>query len=104
VTGIQGIEQEGRRLPSIGDCASRRNAMTFKLLETVVLDRDLPEHDLKTGDLGAIVEIYEPDALEVEFVTASGRTQALVTLRETDVRAVRDEDLVAVRPIVRGAA
>ena len=31
------------------------------------------------------------------FVTASGRTQALVTMKETDVRAVADNDLVAVR-------
>jgi hypothetical protein len=43
---------------------------------------------LRKGDLGAIVQTYEPDGLEVEFVTASGRTQAVVTLRLTDVRAV----------------
>jgi hypothetical protein len=30
------------------------------------------------GDLGAIVELYEPDGLDVEFVRASGKTQALV--------------------------
>jgi hypothetical protein len=78
--------------------------MTFTLLDTVVLDRDLPEHGLRAGDLGAIVEIYAPDGLEVEFMTASGRTQALVTLHESDVRAVRDEDLVAVRSVARGAA
>jgi hypothetical protein len=53
---------------------------------------------------GAIVQTYEPDGLEVEFVTACGRTQALVTLRLSDVRAVMDEDLIAVRPLTRGAA
>jgi hypothetical protein len=78
--------------------------MRFKELETVVLDRDLPEHGLRRGDLGAVVQIYEPDGLEVEFVTASGRTQALVTVRVGDVRAVRDEDLIAVRSVSRGAA
>ena len=72
--------------------------MTFKALETVVLTRDLPEHDLCAGDLGAIVEVYGPDEIEVEFVTASGRTNALVTLNSTDVRAIADSDLVAVRP------
>jgi hypothetical protein len=50
-------------------------------------------------DLGAVVEIYPPDGLEVEFVAASGRTQALIALRQTDVRAVGDEDLIAVRPL-----
>ena len=59
----------------------------------------MPEHGLRQGDLGAVVETYEPDGLEVEFVTASGRTQALVTLTERDVRSVQDTDLVAVRSV-----
>lgn len=78
--------------------------MKFKQLDTVVLDRDLPESGLRKGDLGAVVQTYEPDGLEVEFVTASGRTQALVTIRVRDVRAVMDEDLISVRPLSRGAA
>ena len=73
--------------------------MKYKLLDTVVLDRDLPQHALRTGDLGAVVEVYEPDGLEVEFVTASGKTQALVTLNANDVRPVRENDLVAVRSV-----
>jgi hypothetical protein len=80
------------------------NVMRFKELDTVVLDRDVPEHGLRRGDLGAVVQTYEPDGLDVEFVTASGRTQALVTLSERDVRAVGDRDLISVRPVGRGAA
>lgn len=77
--------------------------MTYSVLDTVVLDRDLPDHGLRRGDLGAIVEIYGQDGLEVEFVTASGRTGALVTLRTADIRQVADADLVAVRPFARSA-
>jgi hypothetical protein len=75
-------------------------------LDTVVLLRDLPEAGLRTGDLGAVVQVYAGEALEVEFVTASGRTQALLTLNARDVRGVRDDDLLAVRvvPQQRGAA
>jgi hypothetical protein len=73
--------------------------MKYKLLDTVVLDRDLSEHGLRAGDLGAVVEVYEPDGLEVEFVTASGKTQALVTLNVKDVRPVQDGDLVTVRSV-----
>jgi len=73
--------------------------MTFKKLDTVVLARDLAEHGLRAGDLGAVVEVYEPDGLEVEFVTASGKTQALVTLTVADVRQVEDSDLVSVRSV-----
>ncbi len=43
------------------------------------------------------MQVYEPDGLDVELVTAAGRTRALVTLTLHDVRAVDDEDLVAVR-------
>jgi hypothetical protein len=78
--------------------------MKFKELDTVVLDRDLPAFGLRKGDLGAVVQACEPNGLEVEFVTASGRTQALVTLTVDDVREVRDQDLIAVRTLGRGAA
>ena len=78
--------------------------MKFKELDTVVLIRDLPGDGLRDGDLGAVVGTYDPDGLDVEFVTASGRTQALVTLHESDVRGVMDEDLVSVRSLRRGAA
>jgi hypothetical protein len=75
----------------------------FNLLDTIVLDRDLPEHGLRRGDLGAIVDLHAPDGLEVEFVLASGKTQALVSLRHTDVRPVGDRDLIAVRELKRTA-
>ena len=48
--------------------------MTYHVLDTIVLNRDLPDHGLRKGDPGAVVEVYEPDGLEVEFVTASDRT------------------------------
>jgi hypothetical protein len=73
--------------------------MKYKLLDTVVLNRDLPQHGLRAGDLGAVVEVYEPDGLEIEFVTASGKTQALVTLDVNDVRPVQENDLVTVRSV-----
>jgi hypothetical protein len=81
--------------------------MGFKELETVVLTRDLPELGLRAGDLGAVVHVTSPDAIDVEFVRASGQTQALVTLPEEAVRPVQDDDLIAVRrvsPTSRGTA
>lgn len=77
--------------------------MKFKLLDTVVLNRDLQDRGLRKGDLGAVVHVYEPDGLEIEFVSASGKTEALLTLKETDVRAVADGDLIAVRRLDRSA-
>ncbi len=71
--------------------------MKPKMLDVVVLARDLPAHGLRRGDLGAVVDVREPDEFVVEFVAASGRTQALVTLSAKDMRAVADDDLVSVR-------
>ena len=69
----------------------------FKALDTVVLKRDVPASGLRSGDLGAIVEVHDAEHFDVEFVAASGRTQALVTLTSNDIRHVNDQDLVTVR-------
>ncbi len=79
------------------------STMPFSVLDTVVLEKDLPTLGLKAGDVGAVVELYEPDGVEVEFVAASGRTQAVVTLKASDVRPVADNDLLAVRQVAASA-
>ena len=63
----------------------------------MVLKRDLPEHGLRAGDVGAVVEFYGTDGIEVEFVRASGRTKAPVTLMTADVRSVGESDMLTVR-------
>jgi hypothetical protein len=70
-----------------------------KLLDTVALTQDLPAAALRKGDVGAVVEVLSPDAYEVEFVAASGRTQALVTVSDSQIRALGDKDLIAVRSL-----
>jgi len=75
--------------------------MKFKTLECVVLVRDIPEYGLQAGDIGTIVEIYPGNELEVEFVTASGMTQALLTLNEEDVRSINSYDLLTTRRVAR---
>jgi hypothetical protein len=73
--------------------------MTASLLDTVVLARDILEHGLRRGDVGAVVEIYGADAVEVEFVTGAGRTQALLTLSAADIRPVADTEILAARTL-----
>lgn len=77
--------------------------MKYMPLDCVVLDTDVPEHGLARGDLGTVVEVHEPDGLEVEFVNASGRTRAVVTLTLGQVRRVLDTDAIAVRSLKRPA-
>ena len=73
--------------------------MKVSILDTVALSVNLPEQDLRCGDVGAVVEAYEPDGVEVEFVTGSGRTQALVTLSQSDVRPMADGEILSARSV-----
>ena len=60
-------------------------------LELVALMRDIAEHGLRQGDVGTIVHVHPGEAAyEVEFMTGSGRTLAVLTLPAEDVRPMRD--------------
>jgi Domain of unknown function (DUF4926) len=73
--------------------------MTIKLFDTVVLEKNIQDQGLCRGDMGVAVELYEPGGLEVKFVTGSGKTQALVTLKSTEVRLISNTDILAVRSL-----
>lgn len=73
--------------------------MTYREFDTIVVTKDFPELGLRRGDVGAVVQIYSPTALEVEFVTATGATRAVVTLDSDSIRPVGRKDLLAVRQL-----
>ena len=75
--------------------------MKFKELEIIVLAHDIPEHRLRAGDLGTVVEIYPGGGVEIEFVRGSGATQALLTLSERDIRKIDSHDLLATRRLAK---
>ncbi len=66
--------------------------------DTVVLTHDLPDYGLKKGDVGAVVHCYgDRAAFEVEFVTAEGRTVAVLTLTEADIRPMGSGEILHAR-------
>jgi hypothetical protein len=66
----------------------------------VVLKRDLPEHDLRAGDVGAVVHVYaEGKAFEVEFVTGDGQTLAVETLETDDIRPLGAGEILHIRSV-----
>jgi hypothetical protein len=73
--------------------------MKYKVLDTVVLQKDIPENNLSSGDLGVIVEIYSLNDIEVEFITGNGHTQALLALKTNNVRLVLGSDILSVRSL-----
>lgn len=69
-------------------------------MESVVLNKDVLKHGLKQGDIGAVVHCYrERSAFEVEFVTADGRTIAVLTLDSSAVRPIREGEILHVREV-----
>ena len=72
----------------------------IKELDTIVLTRDIPEHGLKSGDIGAVVHLYENDkTYEIEFLTGHGDTVAVVTLKADDVRLMQDKEILHARKL-----
>ena len=52
----------------------------MKLLDVVALTQNIPDINLYQGQVGTIVEVYEPTIFEVEFVDLAGKTYAVETL------------------------
>ena len=68
--------------------------------DCVVLTKDLPEEGLVAGDVGTVVHIHNGGAgYEVEFMTLTGETVAVVTLLASQVRALNRRDLAHTREL-----
>ena len=60
--------------------------------------RDIMVHGLKSGDVGTVVHCYEDKAgFEVEFVTAEGKTVAVLTLSPKDLRPFENAEILHAR-------
>lgn len=72
----------------------------YRELDLVVLKHDVDDYGLKAGDVGTIVHCY-PDnaAFEVEFLTAEGKTIAVLTLTPEEIRTRAEREILHVREI-----
>jgi len=62
----------------------------IQLLEVVALTVDLPEVNLRRGQVGTVVDIFDGGrAFEVEFGDRNGRTYASLGLRPDQVMVLR---------------
>lgn len=65
----------------------------MKLLDVVALVEGLPELELCRGQVGTIVEVYEPEVFEVEFSDLQGRAYALETLRAEQLMVLHHQPI-----------
>ena len=63
----------------------------IKLLDVVAVLEDKPDAGLVSGQVGTVVEVHSPEAFDVEFLDANGRTIALAELRRNELLLLRNE-------------
>ena len=63
----------------------------INLLDTVALSEDLPQRNLKRGEVGTVVEILAPDTYEVEFCDDEGQTYAMFALRADQLMVLHNQ-------------
>jgi len=72
----------------------------FKELDLVVLTHDIEDSGLKSGDVGTLVHCYSDKVgFEVEFVTAEGKTLAVLTLTGADIRPFENAEILHARSV-----
>ncbi len=52
----------------------------IKILDVVAVTEDVPEHGLRRGEVGTVVERWKDGAFEVEFSDDTGEAYAFVAL------------------------
>lgn len=72
----------------------------MKLLDVVALLADRPEQGLMRGQVGAIVEVYEPGVFEVEFSDIQGQMYALKTLRSIQLMVLHQQPIADKQPSI----
>ena len=82
--------------------------MTFELYSDVIVTADLPQHDLRAGDVGTVVEHHQvpghEDGYSVEFFDMTGRTVIVATLPAGKLRIPTAADRPSVRAPRRAGA
>jgi hypothetical protein len=69
--------------------------------DSIVLTEDLPQAGLEAGDIGVVVHIHgRSEGYEVEFMTLTGDTVAVVTLKPDQVREIDRRDVAHSRQMV----
>ena len=74
--------------------------MMIEELDRVVLQTDVPQHGLTTGDVGTVVMVHQGgQGYTVEFLTLAGETVAVETLSASQVRAIQPNEITHARQL-----
>ena len=80
--------------------------MTYELFTRVALKVDLPDHQLRSGDVVTIVEYHpgrpgQEPGYSLEVFNAVGDTVAVATVRESQIEPLTSNELLHVRQLAQ---
>jgi hypothetical protein len=77
--------------------------MKYQLFQRVALAQDLPEENLKSGDVATIVEHHPisagEDGYSLEIFNALGETIAVITVSESALQPLTSNEVLSVRSL-----
>jgi hypothetical protein len=77
--------------------------MNFKLFEEVVIKKDIPDKNLKKGDVATIVEKHPvadgENGYSLEIFNAIGDTMAIITVPESYIESLSEDKIFTVRSL-----
>jgi hypothetical protein len=79
--------------------------MSLELYQSVALRRDLPEHNLKKGDVATLIDrVPHPsggeDGYILEVFNAVGESIKVIAVLRLDVEVLRADEILTVRSLV----
>ncbi len=82
--------------------------MKVELYQEVALTRDLPEHDLRVGDIAMLIDfVPHPGGGEegcvLEVFNAIGESLTMIAVPISAVEALRSDEVLSVRPLVKAS-
>lgn len=78
--------------------------MKYELFEDIILIKDLPDNNLKKGDVATIVEHHPvsdgDDGYSLEIFNAVGDTISVITVPESYIERLSQDEIFNVRSLV----
>ncbi len=82
--------------------------MNFELYQHVALNRDLPEYQLKIGDVATLIDFVPhpsggKDGCVLEVFSAAGESIAVVIVPTSDIKPLKNDEVLTVRSLAEAS-